>query len=72
MQALNKSKFYLAESTLHVWFINFIHLVIMSVDSTKAQPKISSLKGTGSSKPLNPNDCLTTLPHTIDVIVLQS
>jgi hypothetical protein len=45
MQALNKSKFYLVESTLHVRFINFNHLVTMSVDSTKAQPKISSLKG---------------------------
>jgi hypothetical protein len=29
MQALNKSKVYLAESTLHVRFINFSHLVTM-------------------------------------------
>jgi hypothetical protein len=44
----------------------------MWVDSTKTQPKISSLKGMGLSKPLDPNDCLTILPLTKDMIALQS
>jgi hypothetical protein len=29
MQALNKSKVYLAESTLHIRFLNFSHIVTM-------------------------------------------
>jgi hypothetical protein len=47
MQALNKSKVYLVESTLHIRFINFNHLVTMLVDSTnptqKSENKFASL-----------------------------
>jgi hypothetical protein len=45
MQALNKSKVYLAKSTLHVRFINFSHLVTMLVDSTNPTQKLVSLIG---------------------------
>jgi hypothetical protein len=73
MPSLNKSKVYLVESTLHIRFINFSHLVTMRVDSTKAQPKNYFInRGNGLSKPLDLNDCLTILPQTRDMIALQS